>query len=199
VRKLQLILASSSPRRKELLEAIGIEPLIIPSGFDERSINTEGVSPERLVRTFAVEKAKKVSREHRDSLVLGADTVVYLNGEILGKPRDRVEAARMLQKLSGRTHRVYTGVALYEPVTGDIISDVDCSYVTFKELDSDEINWYVETDEPIGKAGGYAIQGRATIFITRVIGDYTSVIGLPMPKFYEILKKIGIELRSLIS
>ena len=95
--------------------------------------------------------------------------------------------------------RVYTGIALYEPRRKQVFSDVDCSYVTFVDMSPYEIQWYVETDEPIGKAGGYAIQGRAALFVSRIIGDYTSVIGLSLPKFYNLLKQADISFESLIS
>ncbi len=199
MRRLQLILASGSPRRKELLEAVGIRPVVVPSGFDESSISEESLGPDRLVKILACRKAETVSRTYPDSLVLGADTIVYVKGETIGKPRSRDEAEGMLRKLSGNTHRVYTGVALYEPRSKQVFSDVDCSYVTFAEMSPLEIQWYIGTDEPIGKAGGYAIQGRAALFINRIIGDYTSIVGLSMPKFYHILKQAGVSFESLVS
>ncbi len=199
MKKLQLILASESPRRKELLESLGIRPIVVPSGFDEDSVLEEGLGPDRLVKVLACRKAETVSRIYADHLVLGADTLVYLKGEILGKPKNRGEAWEMIKKLSGNTHKVYTGIALYEPRSEQVFSDVDCSYVTFCDMSPYEIQWYVETDEPLGKAGGYAIQGRAALFVSRIIGDYTSVIGLSLPKFYNLLKQADISFESLIS
>ena len=199
MKKLQVVLASESPRRKELLESLGIRPIVVPSGFDENSVSEEGLGPDSLVEVLACRKAETVSRIHADHLILGADTLVYLKGEILGKPKNRDEAWEMLKKLSGNTHKVYTGIALYEPRRKQVFSDVDCSYVTFVDMSPYEIQWYVETDEPIGKAGGYAIQGRAALFVSRIIGDYTSVIGLSLPKFYNLLKQADISFESLIS
>ncbi len=194
---MKLVLASRSPRRKALLEAIGIRPLTVPSSFDEARFDTGGLAPYELVVTLAKHKAANVAKKHSSDLVLGADTVVVLNNDVLGKPKDRFDAKRMLEMLSGNTHQVYTGVALYEPATGKIFSNVDCSHVTMRELGPGEIEWYVGTGEPMGKAGGYAIQGKAGLFITEVKGDYTGVVGLPLSKFYEILKNAQVEITKL--
>lgn len=191
-------MASGSPRRKELLETVGIKPLVIPSGFDETCVDNNGLSPDMFVSALARKKAEAVACMHPSELVLGADTVVVLDGEILGKPGSRKDAVSMLKRLSGRTHQVYTGIALYQPGIQEVITDFDCSSVTMREMGSREIQWYVSTNEPMGKAGSYAIQGRAALFITGIIGDYTSVIGLPIPKLYEILKKAGVDIKSLI-
>lgn len=196
--ELRLILASGSPRRKDLLETVGINPVVIPSDFDETCIDNNGFTPDVFVSVLARKKAEAVACKYPSDLVLGADTIVVLDGEVLGKPRGRKDAVSMLERLSGRTHQVYTGLALYRPGTQEVISDFDCSSVTMREMDSGEIQWYVSTNEPMGKAGSYAIQGRAALFITGIMGDYTSVIGLPIPKLYEILKKAGVDIKSLI-
>jgi septum formation protein len=198
VNKLRLVLASGSPRRKDLLETVGIKPLVVPSELDETCIDTKELTPGRLVADLACRKAKKVAGMFPSDIVLGADTIVVLDGEVLGKPGDPMHARSMLEKLSGRTHYVYTGIALYQPETGEVFTDVDCSCVTMRKMDTGEIEWYVSTNEPMGKAGSYAIQGRAALFITGIKGDYTSVIGLPIPKLYEILIKAGVEIRNLI-
>lgn len=194
---MKLVLASRSPRRKALLEAIGIRSRTVPSGFDEACLDANGLAPCELVVTLAKQKVANVASDYSNDLVLGADTIVVLNNNVLGKPKDNFDAKRMLEILSGKTHQVYTGIALYEPATGKIFSDVDCSYVTMRELAPSEIQWYVGTGEPMGKAGGYAIQGKAALFITEIKGDYTGVVGLPLSKFYEILKQAKVEITSL--
>jgi len=192
VNGLRLVLASRSPRRKALLEAIGIEPLVVPSRFDEARFYDNGMSPEELVMALAREKTATVAEQYPMDTVLGADTIVVLGDSVLGKPGTPSDATRMLEQLSGKTHRVYTGIALYQPAGGRIFSDVDCSFVTMRKMEPGEIQWYVSTGEPMGKAGGYAIQGKAALFVTAIKGDYTGVIGLPLSKFYEILKRAGV-------
>jgi septum formation protein len=177
---LRLVLASRSPRRKALLEAIGVQPLVVPSKFDEGRFDTDGLNPRELAIALARGKTAAVAREYPGDVVLGADTIVVLDGKVIGKPQSPEEAGSMLQELSGRTHRVYTGIALYRPGSGEILTDADCTLVTMRELDPREIRWYVSTGEPMGKAGGYGIQGKAALFVASINGDYTGVIGLPL-------------------
>lgn len=190
--RLRLVLASRSPRRKALLETIGIQPLVVPSTFDEARFDTNGLSPEDLAIALARGKTASVAKEYPEDVVLGADTLVVLGETVLGKPHTPEEASEMLEQLSGKTHQVYTGIALCEPRTGKVFADLDCSLVTMRKLEPHEIQWYVSTGEPMGKAGGYGIQGKAALFVTAIKGDYTGVIGLPLSRFYEILKRAGL-------
>lgn len=191
-------MASKSPRRKELLLAAGIEPVVIPSGADEDVPEGLESKPEELVMHLARTKAAAVASAYPDDLVLGADTVVVLDGRILGKPGSRDEAIRMLKDLRGRTHHVYTGIAMRLPGRNNFISDFDCTDVTMEKIDDNEIEWYVDTGEPMDKAGAYALQGMGAMFVSRVNGDYTSVIGLALPKLYKMLKGSGVDIRELV-
>lgn len=195
---LRLVLASRSPRRKALLEAIGIEPLVVPSKFDESRFDPSDMSPRDLAMALARGKTAAVAREYPDDVVLGADTIVVLDGKVLGKPATPTEAAQMLEHLSGNTHEVYTGIALYEPKSGQVFCDVARTLVTMRHMEPHEIEWYVGTGEPMGKAGGYGIQGKAALFVTGINGDYTGVIGLPLSKFYEILKRAGLLITNFL-
>lgn len=180
-----LILASRSPRRRELLKYITPDFEVVPSRFDERSITL--TEPFELVSTLAKKKASTILCNSED-IVIGCDTVVYINDEILGIPQDRDEAFSMLTKLSGETHSVITGVCLRH---GDDLMQFECeTKVTFFELSEEEILDYINTDEPYDKAGGYGIQGIAGIFINKIEGDYSNVVGLPISRLYKALKEI---------
>ena len=170
------MLASRSPRRADLLIHAGYQFEVAPADIDERVL--DGETPAAHVRRLAREKAALVALDHSASIVLGADTVVVIDDVVLGKPADDADAAGMLRRLSGRTHAVLTGVALHTP--HDQRCDVESTRVTFRELTSGDLAWYVGSGEPAGKAGAYAIQGRATRFVTRIEGSYTNVIGLPV-------------------
>lgn len=188
----RLILASNSPRRRELLQNAGFEFDVRPSGIEETRL--PGEPPEGFARRLARDKALDVAgRSSPSSLVLGADTVVAINGEILEKPVGAADAARMLHKLSGRTHRVITGICLVRaPETVETWTHETTS-VTFRNLTDDEIEAYVASGEPFDKAGGYAIQGLASRFVPRIEGCYFNVVGLPIPLVYEILKNIRLK------
>lgn len=187
---MRLILASQSPRRKQLLRAAGIP-------FLARASRTEplphpGESPAAFARRAARSKALEVAASQaRGTLVLGADTIVVAGGEILGKPRDRRDAARMLGKLSGRTHRVITGVCLVQAPGRVVALRHSVTRVRFRKLSEAEIRRYLQTREPLGKAGAYAIQERASKFVMRIEGCYFNVVGLPVPLVYEMLKPFG--------
>lgn len=196
---MKIVLASMSPRRKQLLETVGITAIVVPADIDEEQVASACSDPSEVARMLAHEKVRAVSAAYPGSLVLGADTLVFIGGKILGKPRDEEEAKQMLKTLSGNTHAVYTGVALYNPRSRTIETDVDCTYVTMKALDDEEIDAYVRTGEPMDKAGSYALQGLGGMFVTRVEGDYTSVIGLPVPKVYGLLKKTGLTFADIIA
>lgn len=171
----KLILASCSPRRKELLTVAGIPFEAVVSDVDESCALPVG----EAVAELSARKALAVGRTYPGRFVLGADTLVAVDGEKLGKPADAEDAERMLRLLSGRTHQVYTGVSLVTP-SGNILTEYDRSDVTFCTLSDEEITSYVRSGEPMDKAGGYALQGHASLWITRMEGSYSSVIGLPL-------------------
>ena len=179
------ILASQSPRRKEILEMLGIDFTIIPATNEAEIPNN---MPIRYgVTQVAYLKAIEVFRNHPDSTVLGADTVVIIDNEILGKPKDKEEAFSMLKKLSGKSHQVITGVALIKK--GKTVTFCDQATVTFAKLTDEEINDYIETNECFDKAGSYAIQGKSAKFVKKIDGDYYAVVGLPCQKLYQALKR----------
>ncbi|NQU03292.1 MAG: septum formation inhibitor Maf [Syntrophaceae bacterium] len=185
----QFILASASPRRRELLEGMGWDFKTIPSGVDEEFL--EGESPRGHVLRLSREKTVMVSRENPDAWVLGADTEVIIDDEVLGKPETPEEARAMLKKLSGRMHRVITGFSIAKESAGVNIDNIIESQVFFREISDDEIEWYIKTDEPYDKAGGYAVQGNGTLFVKEIRGSYTNVIGLPLCEVVSALKSVG--------
>jgi septum formation protein len=172
-----LVLASASPRRAELLRAAGIRFEVVAADVDERQHS--GEEAEAYVRRLATAKATHVAAAHRGRTVLGADTTVVVDGEVLGKPHDAAEAVSMLGRLSGRSHQVLTGVCLIGP-DGRTDTAVASTTVEFRPLTAAEIETYVASGEPMDKAGAYAIQGGAGRFVTRVDGDYDNVVGLPV-------------------
>lgn len=187
--KLPLILASASPRRKELLGLAGIPLEIIPSEADERFL--PGELPEEHVRRVAGAKAMDVAGQHQGRWVLAADTVVEIDGHILGKPRDRREAEKMLWSLSQREHGVLTGYCILRVPSAEKREGIVTSRVKFKALTPEEIRWYINTGEPFDKAGGYAIQGKAAFMVREVHGSYTNVVGLPLCEVVEALRELG--------
>ncbi|WP_372964305.1 nucleoside triphosphate pyrophosphatase [Marinobacter sp.] len=182
-----LILASASPRRAELLKQVGLHFHVQPADIDETPF--PGESPEQYVERLAREKALLIARQHPDSLVLGSDTSVIQNGDILGKPESKEQAAAMLQALSGNTHQVLTAIALAKG--GQCRSRVVVTDVTFRELSPDEIQAYVATGEPMDKAGSYGIQGLAGIFVSSLKGSYSAVVGLPLQETAALLAEAG--------
>ena len=182
----RLVLASKSPRRAELLRAVGWEFETVAANIDETRMESEDAV--RYVKRLAQAKAETVARKTSAGLVLGADTVVVIDEEILGQPRDDDDARRMLKLLSGKWHEVVTGIALVRGGNAPrILVDHQTTRVHFAELSSDEIDWYVSTGEPNGKAGAYAIQGRGALFIKEIQGDYSNVVGLPLRLVYELM------------
>lgn len=184
----KLILASSSPRRQELLRKEGIEFEVCPANIPEKQ--RPGEPPSDFALRLAQEKALKIAAKFPDAFVLGADTIVVIDGEILGKPAGPQDAARMLAMLSGRTHQVITAVSLVAP--GKRIDTRSLTTaVHFRALTSQEIKQYVAEGEPMDKAGAYAIQGGAAPWVTRLEGDYSNVVGLPLPLVKEMLRDSG--------
>lgn len=189
----RVILASRSPRRRELMGLLGIEFEVIPPP-DDLEDSGDGTDPEALTRQRAVTKAEAVAAQVPDGIVIGADTIVRRGAEVFGKPKDPDEATRMLRRLSGRTHEVFSAVAVTLR-TGDSLkttSDLGRAEVTFTRLSDREIQSYVETDEPLDKAGAYGIQGRASIFVARVEGCYFTVVGLPISLLARLLRRSGV-------
>ena len=181
----RIILASASPRRAELLRAAGIEFDVIPADADESP--KVGEAPGAYARRVAESKATAVAPRANGRFVLAADTVVVDDGTMLGKPRDPVDAARMLRRLSGRAHDVVTAVALLTP--GGLASHVESTRVELSSLTENDIAWYVSTGEPSDKAGAYAIQGYASRFVTRISGSYSNVVGLPVHVVWALLSR----------
>ena len=182
----KLILASCSPRRSELLTLAGIPFDAVSPDVDE----TCGLSAGEAVAVLSARKAEAVGAQFPGRFVLAADTLVAADGIPLGKPRDAEDAARMLRMLSGRTHQVYTGVSVRSP-DGRLFTETDCSDVAFCPVPEEEILAYVRTGEPLDKAGAYALQGRASLWITRLEGSYSSVIGLPLYLVRRLLLEAG--------
>jgi septum formation protein len=188
---MKLILASHSPRRRELLSNAGFDFEVVPSGVDEGDL-LSGETPEKYARRVARAKALRVAaRSASGRLVLGADTVVVIDGMILGKPAGPSDASRMLRLLSGQTHEVITAICLVR--APDQIEAVkhESTFVTFRKLSQEEIRAYVASHEPLDKAGAYAIQGLASKFVTRISGCYFNVVGLPIALLDETLKTIA--------
>ncbi len=185
-----LILASKSPRRRYLLGQAGLFFNVIPSNFDESTVSLS--SPGTYVKVLAEKKANEVSEKHPESWVIGADTIVLINGIILGKPGSRNEARDMLKSLAGQTHQVLTGYCICCKTKKRCFSETVKTDVLFKDLSDEEIEWYIHTKEPFDKAGAYAIQGLGTFLVKSINGSYTNVVGLPVCEVIEFLIKEGV-------
>ena len=184
----KLILASASPRRAELLRLIGLNFKVIPSSIQEDGINEQ--DPVSYVLQLSLAKAKDVASKIADGLIIGADTIVVLDGKILGKPKDENEAKEMLKRLSGRTHEVFTGFAVVDKPGGRTTSDYESTKVHFRELRDWEIESYVKTQNPMDKAGAYGIQDQSAVFADRIEGCFYNVVGFPLTKFYTTFLQI---------
>jgi septum formation protein len=185
-----LILASQSPRRRYLLQKAGLRFTVRPSEVDESGFTLE--DPAGGVQRLAEAKALQVAEAHPDHWVIGADTVVVVEGRVLGKPTSVADARDMLRRLSGATRQVYTGFCIVCKAGGARFGGTVCTDVTFKNLTETEIEWYVHSGEPFDKAGAYAIQGLGTFLVRRIHGSYTNVVGLPVCEVLEILIREGI-------
>lgn len=192
----KIILASASPRRRELLEQIGVKFQVCPAKGEEKITKTE---PGEAVEELSQEKCREVFQNTEgDITVIGADTVVVLDGKILGKPGDQAEAAEMLAALRGRTHQVFTGVTVMSRDGGSVQT---CTFheavqVSFYPMSDREIQEYVLGGEPMDKAGAYGIQGMGAVFIREIQGDYNTVVGLPVARLYQEMKNMGIQIRE---
>lgn len=185
-----IILASASPRRKELLSILGFDFEVIPASIDESIFPDE--SPSCYAMRMALEKANSISLKYPQSYIIGADTVVTIDEKILGKPKDKEEAFYMLNLLSGKKHIVITGFSIINrDLVVNILKYVETE-VVFKKLNDYEINWYIETGEPFDKAGAYAIQGIGSFMVKSIYGSYTNVVGLPLCELIEELEKLNI-------
>jgi septum formation protein len=184
----KLVLASRSPRRAEILNAVGWPFETVAANIDESRRKSEAALP--YVRRLAQTKAETVAKELLSGLVLGADTVVLVDDEILGQPRDPEDARRMLKLLSGKWHEVLTAVSLIAAGGGQVVNGHEKTRVRFAEMSVAEIDWYVATGEPMDKAGAYAVQGSAALFIEEIEGDYFNIVGLPIRLVYELARKI---------
>ena len=186
--KTLFVLASKSPRRKELLKNIGIDACIMPANIDEDLFI--GLPPEKMVKELSMLKAMDVARSFKkDTYVIGADTVVCVDGEIFGKPEDDKEAREMLKKLSGRSHEVYTGYCVVYCKSGVSVAKSEKTTVYFRNLSDEEIEAYVRTREPMDKAGAYGIQQQGSKFVERIEGDYFNVVGLPVCALVKLMKE----------
>jgi septum formation protein len=185
-----LILASSSPRRKDLLQRAGLRFSVVPSTLEERTAAPSD-DPAGHVRALAQSKAQEVALRFPDSWIVGADTDVWLDDAILGKPASTAEARGMLQRLSGRAHEVYTGYCICRHSGKRLLVDAVRTEVHFKPLSEHEIDWYVQSGEPFDKAGAYAIQGLGAFMVQRISGSYTSVVGLPVCEVLSGLLAVG--------
>ena len=187
-KKRKIVLASQSPRRRELLAGL-ISDFEIITDNSEEVVEPE-LLPEEVVKKLAMQKARNVSQKADDNaIIIAADTVVFIDGTILGKPADEDEAAAMLRKLSGRVHHVCTGIAVIDNKTGKAVSDIQRTAVSFKHLSDGEIDRYIATGETMDKAGAYGIQELGALFVEGIKGDYFNVVGLPVCKLAQILKR----------
>ncbi len=184
----KLILASRSPRRLELLRDLGLEFDVVPASVKE-TLRPE-TTPENNAMRIAREKAQWVAERHPGAFVLGADTIVVLDGDIIGKPRDAEDALAILSRLSGNTHQVITGMALFDP-KGDHRVEAVTSTVHIKTLDEDALRAYIATGEPLDKAGAYAIQGKGAFMVDRWSGSWSNIVGLPTETVIPLLKQAG--------
>ncbi len=189
-----MILASKSPRRKEILENIGFN-------LEIKSKNIEEISDEEdvieKIKDIAYKKTEEVAKENPKAFVVGADTIVEVDGEILGKPKNEEEAYKFLTKLSGRSHNVITAYSLINKEKNISIKEYSSTKVYFRKLDDEMIKWYIQSKEPMDKAGAYGIQEKGSVFVEKIEGDFFTVMGFPIEKFIKSLEKIGISLKDI--
>lgn len=194
----RIILASKSPRRKEILESIGLRFTTAISNIDEESFRVS--TPEELVKVLSREKALNVSESfNEDSLVIGSDTVVVYNKKILGKPKNQQKAKEMLQMLSGKKHTVFTGLALIDTIHNREYISYSCTDVYMRSFNEQIVESYIKTNEPMDKAGAYGIQGIGSILIDKIVGDFYTVMGFSIKDFYNGIEQLGYDIFELIN
>lgn len=197
IKKDQLILASKSPRRKAILKQIGIDFSAVESNFEEKKNvkNPTAVNIRKLVIDNAKGKALDIASRIDSGIILGVDTVVLCDGQIIGKPKDRKDAKIILNFLNDRMHEVFSGIALVRKSGGKfrLLTDYEVTTVYFRKLTADEITQYIKTDEPLDKAGAYGIQERGAVLVKRIDGDFYNVVGLPLAKFLDLSKRMNLE------
>jgi septum formation protein len=186
----KIVLASTSPRRKQLLKQLGIDFTIVASNVEEK-LNPR-LKPKHQVEELALQKAKAVADKFEDAIIIGADTLVAFNDEVIGKPKDVQDAKRMLKKLRGRQHAIVTGFALIDTATGRTILKSIETKVWFRKISPEEIAAYIKKEKPLDKAGAYAIQDLGSLFVEKIEGDYFGAVGLPLFLLARELKKLGV-------
>lgn len=191
---MKIVLASASPRRQELLKRIVDDFDIIIGSFDEEAQEFNG-DIEEYVCSLALGKARAVIESLReDSIIIGCDTIVYLEGKVLGKPKDELTAVRMLKELSGKTHKVYSGIAMINSSTGETLHKSVCTDVKFMKLTDNMIETYVKSGQCFGKAGAYGIQDEAAVFVESINGCYYNVVGFSLNNVFQLLREMGVNL-----
>jgi septum formation protein len=190
----KIILASGSKQRKRLLKIIGLDFKIEKSGYLEDM--TEELPAHKLAQKLALGKARDIAKKHKNAIIIGADSFVILGKKFLGKPRTPQKAREMLKKISGKKHILITGIAIIDTKKNKIFTDYEITEIWFKKLTNKEIESYVKTGEPLDKAGGYAIQKLGCLFIEKINGNYTNVVGLPINKIYKYLLKLNVDILS---
>lgn len=189
MQKRRIILASRSPRRKKMLEQLGLEFEVAASDYDEDMAALS--EPRELAKFIAFKKAEAVAKNYEDALVIGADTFTVLENKFIGKPKDKDEARTILKNFSGKEHQVITGLAIIDTKNGNIIRETGQAVIKFRNLDSQEIEDYIATGEPLDAAGAYNMSDHGAALVESLSGDYYSVVGLPLSKLYVELKKMG--------
>lgn len=186
----QIILASASPRRKHLLQEIGLKFEIHPSDFEEKDTHLD---PEELAIHNALGKAQDIAGHYKDAIIIGVDTIVAFQDQIIGKPKDQQDAKRILRLLSNTTHKVISGLAVIDSKTHKAITVAETTFVTMDRLEESDIEAYINSGEGTDKAAGYAIQGLGALFVKKIEGDYFNVVGLPIYRLQKILKEFGVQ------
>ncbi len=193
---MNIILASTSPRRRELLALLGISFDIIPPTCEE--VLSPHLTPSEQAKHFSIDKAESIAIQHPHNLVLGSDTLIEIGGTLLGKPENIKEAEIMLRQLRGRCHQVHTGLALIQKAADLLVTLVETAHVWIKPFDEVELGNYLNTEESLGKAGGYSIQGQGAKLIEKIEGDYPTIVGLPLWRVAKLLEEQGVGLGNSI-
>ena len=189
MQKRKIVLASRSPRRKKVMEQVGLEFEVCDSRFDEASVNL--VDPIELVKFLALKKAEAVAAKYDDAIIVGADSVVVFHGQALGKPKDAADAKRILRELSGQENRCITGYALIDTKNKAVINKLSEAIVKFRDLSDEEIDEYIATGEPLDMAGAFGMMDKGATFMDSVSGNFYTIVGLPISEVYVELRKMG--------